>query len=55
MPEELVIENIPDDTAALLEFRARTNRRSLEAEVLAIFEDAVRGNRQMPLDEADRR
>ena len=45
MPEELLIENIPDDIAALLELQARTNRRSLEAEVLAILEDAVRGDR----------
>jgi plasmid stability protein len=42
MPIDLAIKNTPDDVVELLEERARKNRRSLEREVLAILEDAVR-------------
>jgi plasmid stability protein len=41
----LSIKNAPDDVVALLKLRAKTNHRSLQGELLAIIEDAVRGAR----------
>ena len=44
MPIELIIENVPDEIVAQLEIRAQINQRSLEAELLAILEEAVRAS-----------
>jgi plasmid stability protein len=42
MPEDLDIENVPEELVRLLEKRAARNKRSLEHEVLLILEAAVR-------------
>jgi antitoxin FitA len=42
MPVNLSIENAPDDVVERLRARAARNRRSLQGELLAIVEDAVR-------------
>ena len=42
MPINLSIKNTPDDVAARLRRRAERNRRSLQGELLAIVEAAVR-------------
>jgi plasmid stability protein len=42
MPTELIIENVPDELVARLAIRALINERSLEDELLAILEQAVR-------------
>ena len=42
MPVNLSIKNAPDDVVALLKLRAQRNHRSLQGELLAIIEDAVR-------------
>ena len=41
MPIDLIIENVPDEVAAQLEIRAQVNQRSLDAELLAILQEAV--------------
>ena len=51
MPVNLSIKNAPDDLVAELKVRARRNHRSLQGELLAIIEDAVR--RQSPLRTPD--
>lgn len=40
----LSIKNVPDDLAALLRERAARNHRSLQGELLAIVEEAVRSS-----------
>ena len=42
MPVNLSIKNAPDDLVALLKARAERNHRSMQGELLAILEDAVR-------------
>jgi plasmid stability protein len=42
MPVNLSIKNAPDDLVALLKQQAQRNHRSLQGEVLAIIEEAVR-------------
>ncbi len=42
MSEDLDIEDVPDELVRLLEERAARNKRSLEDELLAILEAAVR-------------
>ena len=42
MPVNLSIKNAPDDVVERLRARAARNRRSLQGELLAIVEDAVR-------------
>ena len=42
MPVNLSIKNAPDDLVAELKARAQRNHRSLQGELLAIVEDAVR-------------
>jgi len=49
VPIELIIENVPDEIVAQLEIRALINQRSLDAELLAILEEAV----HTPLPPAD--
>ncbi|MCG6958211.1 MAG: Arc family DNA-binding protein [Gemmatimonadetes bacterium] len=45
MPVNLSIKNVPDDLADLLRGRAAVNHRSLQGELMAILEDAVRAGR----------
>jgi plasmid stability protein len=42
MPVNLSIKNTPDDIVSRLRARAQHNHRSLQGELLAILEDAVR-------------
>jgi plasmid stability protein len=42
MPVNLSIKNAPDDVVQRLRQRAERHRRSLQGELLAIIEDAVR-------------
>jgi plasmid stability protein len=42
MPVNLSIKNAPDDVVERLRARAVRNRRSLQGELLAIVEEAVR-------------
>jgi antitoxin FitA len=42
MPVNLSIKNAPDDVVAELRLQAQRNHRSLQGELLAIIEDAVR-------------
>jgi antitoxin FitA len=42
MPVNLSIKNAPDDLVAELKVRAQRNHRSMQGELLAIIEDAVR-------------
>jgi plasmid stability protein len=51
MSVNLSIKNAPDDVVALLKLRAQRNHRSLQGELLAIVEDAVRPPRTLTLDE----
>ena len=41
VPTELMIENLPDEIVARFELGGRVNQRALEAELLAILEEAV--------------
>lgn len=45
------IKNAPDDLVVLLKERARRNRRSMQRELLAIIDNAVRGPRYLTADE----
>jgi antitoxin FitA len=47
MPVNLSIENAPDYVVERLRQRAKLHRRSLQGELLAIIETAVRDERQM--------
>ena len=51
MPVNLSIKNAPDDLVALLKERARRNRRSMQRELLAIIDSAVRQKRHLTADE----
>jgi plasmid stability protein len=51
MPVNLSIKNAPDDLVVLLKERARRNHRSMQRELLAIVDDAVRGPRHLTPDE----
>ncbi|MDR7555591.1 MAG: Arc family DNA-binding protein [Armatimonadota bacterium] len=42
MPKSLSIKNVPDEIVAKLRARARRSHRSLQGELLAILEEAVR-------------
>ena len=42
MPINLSIKNVPDDLVVRLKERAAKNHRSLQCEMLAIIEEAVR-------------
>jgi len=43
MPLNLSIKNAPDEVVRRLKERAKRNHRSLQGELLAIIEDAIRG------------
>ena len=47
MPLNLSIKNAPDEVVRRLKERAKRNHRSLQGELLAIIEDAVRGPRTL--------
>jgi plasmid stability protein len=47
MPVNLSIKNAPDDLVALLRARAECNHRSMQGEMLAILEQAVREPRRL--------
>lgn len=47
MPVNLSIKNAPDDVVERLRRRAERNHRSLQGEMLAILEDAVRPERRL--------
>ena len=51
MPVNLSIKNAPDDLVDRLKQRARRNHRSLQGEMLAIIEEAVRQPRRLTVDE----
>ncbi len=53
MPVNLSIKNAPDDIVQLLRERAARNHRSLQGELMAIIEDAVRPqpDRYLSVDE----
>ncbi len=51
MPINLSIKNAPDDLVSLLKARAERNHRSMQGELLAILEQAVRQPRRLtPLE-----
>jgi antitoxin FitA len=51
MPVNLSIKNAPDDLVVLLKERAERNHRSMQGELLAIIEQAVRQPRHLtPLE-----
>ena len=51
MPVNLSIKNAPDDVVRRLRERAARNHRSLQGELMAIIEEAVRPSRYMTVDE----
>jgi plasmid stability protein len=51
MPVNLSIKNAPDDIVALVKLRAQRNHRSLQGELLAIIEEAVRRPARMTIDD----
>ena len=51
MPVNLSIENAPDDVVQRLRERAVRNHRSLQGELMAIIEDAVRTTKYRTIDE----
>ncbi|HEY1259728.1 MAG TPA: Arc family DNA-binding protein [Stellaceae bacterium] len=51
MPVNLSIKNAPDDLVARLKERAAKHHRSLQGELLAILEEAVRPRRKKTVDE----
>ncbi len=51
MPVNLSIKNAPDDVVQRLRERAVRNHRSLQGELMAIIEDAVRTTKYRTIDE----
>ena len=51
MPVNISIKNAPDDLVLLLKERARRNRRSMQRELLAIIDNAVRQRQHLTVDE----
>lgn len=51
MPVNLSIKNAPDDVVARLRARAERHHRSLQGELLAIIEEAVRTPRPLAPDD----
>lgn len=51
MPVNLSIKNVPDELAALLKERAQRNHRSMQREVMAILDDAIRTPHRLTPDE----
>lgn len=54
MPVSLSIKNVPDDLVARLRERARCHHRSLQGELMAILEGALRPQRLTVQDVAAR-
>jgi len=52
MPVNLSIKNAPDDIVSRLRARAEHNHRSLQGELLAILEEAVRKEPALSVEEA---
>jgi antitoxin FitA len=50
MPFNLSIKNAPDELVALLKLKAQRNHRSLQGELLAIIEEAVRTPKPLTVD-----
>ena len=51
MPVSLSIKNAPDDVVERLKQRAARHHRSLQGELMAILEEAVRASRPLTPDE----
>jgi len=51
MPVNLSIKNAPDDVVRRLKARAARHHRSLQGELLAIVEEAVREDRRKTVEE----
>jgi plasmid stability protein len=51
MPVNLSIKNAPDDIVSRLRARAERNHRSLQGELLAILEEAVRKEPALSVEE----
>jgi plasmid stability protein len=51
MPVNLSIKNAPDDIVSRLRARAEHNHRSLQGELLAILEEAVRKEPSLSVEE----
>lgn len=51
MPVDLSIENAPDEIVMRLRERASRNHRSLQGELLAILEEAVRSEERLSPDD----
>ena len=51
MPVNLSIKNAPDDIVSRLRTRAERNHRSLQGELLAILEEAVRKEPALSVEE----
>jgi plasmid stability protein len=51
MPVNLSIKNAPDDIVSRLRARAENNHRSLQGELLAILEEAVRKESLLSVEE----
>ena len=51
MPVNLSIKNAPDDIVSRLRARAENNHRSLQGELLAILEEAVRKESALSVEE----
>jgi plasmid stability protein len=52
MPVSLSIKNVPDEMVKRLRERAERHHRSLQGELMAILEEAVRASRPLTPDEA---
>ena len=55
MPVNLSIKNAPDDIVSRLRARAEHNHRSLQGELLAILEEAVRKESALSVEEVLRK
>lgn len=51
MPENLSIENAPDEIVGRLRERASRHRRTLQGEVLAILEESLRSDERLSPDD----
>jgi antitoxin FitA len=51
MPVNLSIKNVPDAIAAKLKERAARHHRSLQGELMAIIEEAIKEQPRLTLDE----
>jgi len=54
MPVNLSIKNAPDDIVSRLKTRAEKNHRSLQGELLAILDEAVRKESALTVEEVFR-